>query len=371
MVATVKSATTRPMRQRRGLMLTVTVTDGTHDMTLTFFRPYGHLERLVPGRTGLFAGKVQRYRSTWQLAHPNYELFDSDDTDAALGVYAGGLVPVYLAVPKLDSWAITKSMRIVFDHLDEVDDPVPVEVRRERGLDSLLEALPARPPAQEPGGRPPRRAPAALRRGVHRAGRARPAPAGQRRRAHHAAPSASRRAARGLRRAAAVRADRGQRRGRRADRRRARPGAPDAPAAAGRGRLGQDRRGAAGDAVGHRRRRPGRAAGTDGGPRRPAPPLASAPCSATSPRAACSAAARWAPGWRCSPAASRPPYAARHLLDVASGEAGIVDRHPRADPGARVSSSTSASSSSTSSTGSASSSGMRCAARGTSRRTCS
>ena len=140
LVATVKSATTRPMRQRRGMMLTVTVTDGTHDMTLTFFKPYGHVERLVPGRTGLFAGKVQRYHSTWQLAHPNYELFDSDDADAALGVYAGGLVPVYLAVPKLDSWAITKSMRIVFDHLDEVDDPVPAEVRRERRLDSLLEA---------------------------------------------------------------------------------------------------------------------------------------------------------------------------------------------------------------------------------------
>ena len=49
LVATVKTATTRPMRQRRGMMLTVTVTDGTHDMTLTFFKPYGHVERLVPG----------------------------------------------------------------------------------------------------------------------------------------------------------------------------------------------------------------------------------------------------------------------------------------------------------------------------------
>jgi ATP-dependent DNA helicase RecG len=140
LVATVKTATTRPMRQRRGMMLTVTVTDGSNDMTLTFFKPYGHEQRLVPGRTGLFAGKVQRYRSTWQLAHPNYELFDSDDTDAALGVYAGGLVPIYLHVPKLDSWAITKSMRIVLDHLDDVDDPVPAAVRRERGLVSLLEA---------------------------------------------------------------------------------------------------------------------------------------------------------------------------------------------------------------------------------------
>ena len=83
---------------------------------------------------------MQRYGSTWQLAHPNYELFDTEDTDAALGIYAGGLVPVYLHVPKLDSWAITKSVRIVFDHLDEVDDPVPAAVRRKRGLVPLLEA---------------------------------------------------------------------------------------------------------------------------------------------------------------------------------------------------------------------------------------
>ena len=60
----------------------------------------------------------------------------------------------------------------------------------------------------------------------------------QRRRANdevrdHAAPSASGRSARVVRPAAAVRADRGPGRRQRADRRRAGPGAPDAPAAAG------------------------------------------------------------------------------------------------------------------------------------------
>jgi len=121
-------------------MLTVEVTDGAHDLTLTFFKPYGHEERLVPGRMGLFAGKVQRYRQTWQLAHPNYELFDGAEADDALSTYADGLVPVYLDVPRLDSWAITKSARIVFDHLDDIDDPVPAEVRRRRSLPGLLEA---------------------------------------------------------------------------------------------------------------------------------------------------------------------------------------------------------------------------------------
>ena len=60
---------------------------------------------------------------------------------------------------------------------------------------------------------------------------------------------------------------------RRADR--ARPGQPasDEPAAPGRGRLGQDRRRAAGDAAGRRLRRPGRAARAHRGAGPAAPPL--------------------------------------------------------------------------------------------------
>ncbi|MBE3075091.1 MAG: DEAD/DEAH box helicase, partial [Actinobacteria bacterium] len=140
-VATVRTATTRPMRQRRGTMLTVVVADkDDNEMTLTFFKPYGHVDRLRPGRTGLFAGKIQRYRSTWQLAHPNYELFDEEDADDALETYAGGLVPIYLEVPKLDSWNITKAARLVFHQLDDVPEPVPEELRSQRHLVGLLDA---------------------------------------------------------------------------------------------------------------------------------------------------------------------------------------------------------------------------------------
>jgi len=141
LVATVRKATLHPMRQRRGDMLTVFVADqGGNEMTLTFFKPYGHVDRLKPGRTGLFAGKIQRFRSTWQLAHPNYELFDEEDADDAMETYAGGLVPVYLEVPKLDSWNITKAARLVFYQLDEVPEPVPEDLRSQRHLVGLLDA---------------------------------------------------------------------------------------------------------------------------------------------------------------------------------------------------------------------------------------
>ena len=74
-VARVDRATTRPMRQRKGKMLNATITDGTHELDLTFFSAYGHEGRLVPGALGLFAGVVGRYQRTWQLTHPDYEIF--------------------------------------------------------------------------------------------------------------------------------------------------------------------------------------------------------------------------------------------------------------------------------------------------------
>ena len=146
----------------------------------------------------------------------------------------------------------------------------------------------------------------------------------QRRRARgRAAHRARRRPARRLRRAAAVHAHR----------RPARVGAeiaadlaagpPDAPAAAGRGGLGQDvvaLRAMLGSSTPAARRRCSRRprcspSSTTGRSRR---------CSATSPRAACSAAPTRAPGSRCSPARWARPRGARRCSTPPPGEAGIV-----------------------------------------------
>ncbi len=137
-IATVKSAVMRPMRRRKGRMLTVTLTDGKHDMTTTFFKPYGHEKRLVPGRRGMFAGTVGSYRGTFQLTHPSYAIIGADGDE--LDVYEGGLVPVYLDVKGVTSLMVTQAVKIVFHHLDELPDPVPPDVRRARGLVGELEA---------------------------------------------------------------------------------------------------------------------------------------------------------------------------------------------------------------------------------------
>ena len=138
-VARVDRATTRPMRQRKGKMLNAIITDGTHELDLTFFSAYGHEGRLVPGALGLFAGIVGRYQRTWQLTHPDYEIFDPDGEDAAVHEYLTHLIPIYLPAGKLmPSWKVRKAVQVALASLDEVPDHVPPDVRRRRGLVDLI-----------------------------------------------------------------------------------------------------------------------------------------------------------------------------------------------------------------------------------------
>jgi ATP-dependent DNA helicase RecG len=138
-VARVNRATTRRMRQRKGKMLNATITDGTHELDLTFFSAYGHEGRLVPGALGLFAGIVGRYQQTWQLTHPDYQIFDPEEQEEAVKQYTGSLIPIYLSAGKqMPSWKVRTVAQMVLASLDEVPDHVPPGVRKRRGLVDLI-----------------------------------------------------------------------------------------------------------------------------------------------------------------------------------------------------------------------------------------
>lgn len=135
-VAEVKSARTRRMQQRRGTMLEVVITDGRHDLDITFFKAWGHEKALVPGARGIFAGTVGTYRGRLQLTHPGYTLLDDVDDGARKD-----LIPIYRAVGNLHTWTVAESVRRVLDVLDDVPDALPPEVRERRGLVGRTEAL--------------------------------------------------------------------------------------------------------------------------------------------------------------------------------------------------------------------------------------
>ena len=150
-LARVEQATVRPMRNRRGALMEVVVTDGNSRLSLTFFGKhrgslYNHEKRLVPGAKGLFTGTVGLYRGARQLTHPDFTLMgeESDlDSDEALLEHATKPIPIYPAAAGIPSWKIQGALRVVLDTLtdDDVPDPVPDEVRERQGMPGRAAAL--------------------------------------------------------------------------------------------------------------------------------------------------------------------------------------------------------------------------------------
>ncbi|UCM90702.1 ATP-dependent DNA helicase RecG [Streptomyces marincola] len=133
----------------RGVRLEVTLTDGSGRLRLVFFgrRAVHHHERvLLPGRRGMFAGKVSMFNRSLQLSHPAYELLDEDDDAGRVEDFAGRPLPLYPACKQLESWRIAKSVGVVLDSLaatgwDGLVDPLPGSLRTGRGLLPLPEAF--------------------------------------------------------------------------------------------------------------------------------------------------------------------------------------------------------------------------------------
>jgi ATP-dependent DNA helicase RecG len=147
-VAEVLAVQERTMRARKGSILEVTISDGSDILSLTFFNQAWRKADLKPGVRGIFAGKVGDYRGTIQLAHPDYELFETDDTggDSEAGAerarkWAEQPVPIYAATAAVASWQLGKAIGVLLDTLPPLDDPVPAEVRAERKLMSYSRAL--------------------------------------------------------------------------------------------------------------------------------------------------------------------------------------------------------------------------------------
>ncbi|MGO2659542.1 ATP-dependent DNA helicase RecG [Mycetocola reblochoni] len=147
LVAEVLEVRERPMRQRRGSLLEVKISDGHGILTLTFFNQAWRAKELVPGARGMFAGKASEYRGAVQLSHPDYELFSPDDApavaDGATGADAWAMepIPIYAATSTVSSWQIQKAVGVVLDALPALDDPLPGSVVAGEALLPFRDAL--------------------------------------------------------------------------------------------------------------------------------------------------------------------------------------------------------------------------------------
>ncbi|WP_290060150.1 ATP-dependent DNA helicase RecG, partial [Amycolatopsis solani] len=140
-LARVEKVSKRRMKARNGTILDMVITDGKRRLTCAFFNQAWREKDLVPGKTGLFAGKVSAFRDTLQLTNPEYELFDAENEAEAMDNFLAAIIPVYPAAQGMPTWSIAKCVRQVLDVLEVDDDPMPAELRRLHKLSDLDTAL--------------------------------------------------------------------------------------------------------------------------------------------------------------------------------------------------------------------------------------
>ncbi len=141
-MAKIVSANVRQMRNRRGSILELIITDGTRQLNCAFFnRAAGLAKQLRPGRIGLFAGKVTAFQHKLQLAHPEFELLEEGASQSAAREFAAEIIPVYPAAEGLPTWSIAKCVQQVLDIFEVDEDPMPQELREKFELLDLEPAL--------------------------------------------------------------------------------------------------------------------------------------------------------------------------------------------------------------------------------------
>ena len=145
-LARVASATSRPLKskpgeRRRRSITEAVVTDGTGELTLTFFNQDWIAKKFRPGRLGLFAGTVGVFNGRRQLLHPEHEFVDEEAADEAAAEYAGRLIAVYPATEKVNSWTIARNVQLALPEAATWPDPLDDELRARVDVLDLPTAL--------------------------------------------------------------------------------------------------------------------------------------------------------------------------------------------------------------------------------------
>jgi ATP-dependent DNA helicase RecG len=140
-VGEVLSTNNRRLKGRSGSLLEVVITDGTKQLTLAFFNQAWRQKDLHQGARGLFSGRIGIFSNKLQLAHPDYELFETELTGEEAKAWADLPIPIYPASGTLSTWKIQKAIDIVLTATPSVDGILPESLLASEGLISLDEAI--------------------------------------------------------------------------------------------------------------------------------------------------------------------------------------------------------------------------------------
>ncbi|MGW5917767.1 ATP-dependent DNA helicase RecG [Nocardia fluminea] len=159
----------RPMKNRRGSLLKVQLDTGAQrPLEATFFNGDKVRYLVKEGVRAMMSGTVHWWRpDRWNLSHPDYLILPdkaeagveeltsvrgsgalrglAQSAKGAQGVDASfferEFVPVYPATAKVQSWDLLACIRQILDQLDPIEDPLPADLREDRHLLPLSQAL--------------------------------------------------------------------------------------------------------------------------------------------------------------------------------------------------------------------------------------
>ncbi|MFM8926630.1 MAG: ATP-dependent DNA helicase RecG [Rhodoluna sp.] len=139
LIADVVDVTERRMKGKAGHILEVKITDGEGFVTATFFNQAWRKQKLAPGTRGLWSGKIGSYNNKLQLSHPDYALFNDEIEDDVAKAWAELPIPIYPASSSCTTWMIQRSIKIVLDGLETLQDEIPQELTQ--GMLSIDQAI--------------------------------------------------------------------------------------------------------------------------------------------------------------------------------------------------------------------------------------
>ena len=146
--ARVRSVTEKRL-QRKGVKLVtnVVVGDSNRELTCTFFNQYKWTRSLPVGTVAMFSGRISMFGSRLQMTSPDVVVLSDDESpDGGPGEletiesFAGGLIPVYPLVEGIGQSVLQKSVGLALQAC-RIDDPMPEVLAARNGLTGLARAL--------------------------------------------------------------------------------------------------------------------------------------------------------------------------------------------------------------------------------------
>jgi len=130
--------TTKRLTRRRQSMVTITITDGTGYLDLTFFNQPWAAGIYKEGLEVAVSGTVARYRGHLQLANQEAEILGGEERDL---VHTGRITPVHRASEGITTRTIRELVFAALETLPPIVDPMPSEVIEAERLQDLDTAL--------------------------------------------------------------------------------------------------------------------------------------------------------------------------------------------------------------------------------------